>query len=335
MGDVIHALPAAIALRNRFPRSHISWLVDERFAPILRPHPAVDRIICAPRVNLPHWWPRADLMHATRQYALAPLLRHENFDLVIDLQGLFRTGVLTAATGARLRIGFANAREGAAVFYTRRQHLPRSLHAADRCLKLLNLPIPTPPIRYDLYPTGDARAQAAGHLHRLGLYPQSPFLVICPRSANPIKEWPPEHFAQLCRAIWETHHLPSLLLGTRSDEPVCRQIADQAGRGVYPLTGTPLDTSMALIAASGGMIANDSGPLHLAVALQKPVIGIYGPTDPARTGPYGHPEWVIRQNSTCAACRKKRWRVAGHTCLTQLPAEVVLRAVQQYLIRPE
>jgi len=328
MGDVIHALPAACALRERFGRASITWLVDQRFSAIVRGHPAVDEVIAAPGSRALAGWPRADLLRATVQYALAPALRRKNFDLVIDLQGLFRTGVLAAATGARRRIGFANAREGAAVFYTQRHHIPRSLHAVDRCLQLI-APLGAGGLtRYGLSPSAPAQARAREELARVGLEEGTPYLVISPRSANPIKEWPAERFAQLAQILWQKHRLPSILIGTRADEAVGRRIAREAGAGAFVLTGTPLDVSLALIAGSAGMVANDSGPLHLAVALGRPVVGIYGPTDPARTGPYGQMQAVVRENASCIACGGKRWRVAGHTCLTGLATERVLTAVE-------
>lgn len=331
MGDVVHALPAVCALRDRLPGAHLSWLVDPRFAAIVRDHPAIDRVIAAPMAKLAERWPRADLIRATMQYAIAPALRRECFDRVIDLQGLFRTGVLTAATGARHRIGFANAREGAPAFYTQRRRIPRELHAVDRCLQLVGIQGTPGPARYDLFPAAFAREMAGKLLGGLGIDGRSPYLVICPRSANPIKEWPAGRFAQLARDIWNKDRLPVVLMGTRADESLARQIAAQAGEGSHVLTGTPLDVSMALIAAGRLMIANDSGPLHLAAALGRPVVGIYGPTDPVRTGPYGHPEWVVRDNSNCEICRRSRWRVPGHTCLTELSVERVLEAVQQRL----
>ncbi len=334
MGDVIHALPAACALRERFPRAFITWLVDQRFSAIVRGHPAVDEVVAAPSPKALAAWPRADLLRATVQYALAPALRRRNFDLVIDLQGLFRTGVLAAATGARRRVGFANAREGAAVFYTRRHHIPRSLHAVDRCLQLI-APLGADGLaRYELSPSLPAQTRARKELAQAGLEDGTPYLVISPRSANPIKEWPAERFAQLAQTLWQKHRLPSVLIGTRADEAAARWIARQAGEGVLVRIGTPLEVSMALIAGSRGMVANDSGPLHLAVALGRPVVGIYGPTDPARTGPYGQGEGVVRENTSCAACRGRRWRVAGHTCLTELAMERVLRAVEERLMEP-
>ncbi|MCC6424849.1 MAG: lipopolysaccharide heptosyltransferase I [Phycisphaerales bacterium] len=331
MGDVVHALPALCALRQKFPLAQLSWLVDPRFAAILDQHPAIDHVIVPPSSPFIARWPRSDLLRATVQYAIAHHLRRENYDLVIDLQGLFRTGVLTAATGARRRIGFANAREGAPIFYTHRHHIPRELHAVDRCLQLVGTLGAAGPIRYDLSPTPSSRDQACQLLKKLAIDARTPYLVISPRSANPIKEWPAERFAELAREINRTAHLPVVLIGTRADEPLARQIADQAGEGTHVLTGTPLAVSMALIAGSRLMVANDSGPLHLAVALGRPVVGIYGPTDPIRTGPYGHADWVVRDNSSCEVCRRPRWRVPGHTCLTQLSVDRVLSAVKQRL----
>lgn len=340
MGDVVHALPAAAALRRRFPRAHLAWLVDQRFAAIVRGCRAVDEVIAAPALPLPAGWPRPDLTRATLQYSLAPQLRREHFDLVVDLQGLFRTGVLAAATGARRRVGFANAREGAPIFYTHRHRIGRELHAVDRCLQLVAtlsgdtpdiLSSPPPPVRFDLHPGTAARAMAADQLKNIGLNESQPYVVFCPRSANPYKEWPPDRFAQLAQQLWQHRRLPVLLIGAKADRTIARSIADRAGAGSFVLTGTALEVSMALIAASAGMVANDSGPLHLAVALGVPVVGIYGPTNPARTGPYGRPQSVVRDNSNCPVCHRPRWRIPGHTCLTDLSVDRVLEAVNAAL----
>src|SRR5262245_36893146 len=132
LGDVLHAVPTLWSLRQRYPRAHIAWLIDHRYESLLKHHPALNSTIPAWAPLLPTRMPLQHLVRAAFQYAAALNLRESNFDMVVDLQGLFRSALLAATTGARTRVGLADAREFATVFYTHLVDVPKNAHAVER-----------------------------------------------------------------------------------------------------------------------------------------------------------------------------------------------------------
>jgi lipopolysaccharide heptosyltransferase I len=338
LGDVVHGVPTLVAVRRLFPQAHIAWLVDERFRAVIDHHPALDQVIPAqaPRSIAGRRWEK--LLRASYHYRVIPELRRGRFDLVLDLQGLFRTGVLAAATGARRRIGLAEAREGAPLFYTDSISAPWQQHALRRCLRLVELLGPaceTPEPRIHVGPVWKAEAR-----HRLGLAGlthNTPYVVIAPQSSRPEKNWPPERFAELIGHLWSRLGLRSLLIGTGKEATVCNHIASKSGSPAVTITGVPLGVTMALIAGAEMLIANDSGPLHLAAALGRPLVGIYGPTDPGRVGPWDNARWVVQENRDCPACQAHSdgWlaslRSHRHSCLANLSVQSVLSRVEAAL----
>jgi heptosyltransferase I len=338
LGDVVHGVPTLAAVRCLFPQAQVSWLVDERFQAVITHHPALDEVIPA---RAPRWIagrPFEKLLRASYHYGVIPALRSGRFDLVLDLQGLLRTGLLAAATGARRRIGLAEAREGAPLFYTDTISASWQQHALLRCLRLVELLGPAcerPEPR--VYVRSAWEEEARQRLSLAGLTDRVPYVAIAPQSSRPEKNWAPERFAELIECLWSKHGLRSLLIGTKNEETVCRHIADASCSPAVTITGVPLGVTMALIAQAEMLIANDSGPLHLAAALGRPLVGIYGPTDPGRVGPWGNARWVVQENHDCPACQAPRssWlaslRPRRHTCLANLPVQSVLSRVESAL----
>lgn len=341
LGDVVHALPSASALRTRFPEARITWLVDQRFAAIVRGHPAVDECLA---VAAPRWTGRApfeSVVRASFQYGVIPRLRRQRFDLAVDVQGLFRSAALAAGSGARFRLGPRDAREGAPLFYTHRGGEPASPHAVDRNLAVLSpLGVAARRPRFDLEPTEEASKAADKLLERAGLPPDAPFVAVGPKTSRPEKDWPAERYAEAIGRIERDHGLLCVLLGGSADATVCRAIADRSGSRAAALTGQPLDVSMAILAKCALFLGNDSGPLHLAAALGRPIVAVYGPTDPERTGPYGQFDRVVRRTEGCPVCRRlaARWPDAiarlgtkGHRCLVSLPTADVVERIDRVL----
>jgi ADP-heptose:LPS heptosyltransferase len=322
-------------VRRLFPRAHIAWLVDERFRAVVEHHPALDKVIPAQAPGRIGGQPLEKFLRAWHHYGVIPTLRRGRFDLVLDLQGLFRTGLLAAATGARHRLGLAEAREGAPLFYTQSIGAPWDHHALLRCLRLVELlGPPCPAIKPRIYLHRDWINQAEDRRRQSGLTPGERHVVIAPQSSRPEKNWAPERFAELIAALWCRLGIRTLLIGTKSDEATCRVIATASRTPARVLTGTPLGVSMALIAGAEMLIANDSGPLHLAAGLGTPLVGIYGPTDVGRVGPWGHAHAVVQENGACPACQISssgwlgRLHRRPHTCLANLSVRSVLSRVE-------
>lgn len=344
LGDILHALPAAVALRDRFPKSWICWLVDERFGSILDGHPAVDQVILARASRrLSGLWGES-YWRAAAQYAIGPRLARERFDLVIDMQGLFRTGVFTAATGAPVRAGLASAREGAPLFYT---HCVRGdqPHAVERCFALARAlgakgPIP----KFGLSPSPAGKLAAERLLASLAIRRPSGYAVFAVRTSRPNKDWNVAGFAEVARELLHRHALSSLIIGGTADRADADRVSELSNGAARSVAGLPMETSIGLLAGARLFLGNDSGPLHLAVALDRPVVAIFGPTDPARTGPWGQWDHVVRQNDDCRGCQLVRrapfsWigpaAPLPHTCLQSVSPRLVLEKVEQALNRAD
>jgi heptosyltransferase I len=331
-GDVIHALPVLNGLRQRFPKARISWLVANSCAGLLEGHPALDEIIRFDRRRYGHVGRSFQVSIEFMEFVNA--LRARAFDLVVDLQGLFRSGFLALASGARTRIGFALAREFAWMFYSDRVAVPDpQMHAVDRnYLFARHLGFADVPISFELSVQPEGRAHAQRLLAEGGIAPGAPYLLIAPGTRWETKLWPAEHFAELARALEGETGLPLVLIGMESESEIARQVEELAGGRILNLAGrTGLPEVMALVAGASMSVMHDSGPMHLATAFDKPMVAIYGPTSPQLTGPYRRPEAVVRCETSCSPCRLKRVASCeyNHRCLRELSPQVVLQRVLQ------
>jgi heptosyltransferase-1 len=263
MGDVIHTLPAAASLKQSFPNSHVAWLIRPRWTPLLEGNPYVDEVI-----------PLARSLAASFRAARA--LRARHFDLAVDFQGLIQSAVLGAAIHPAKLAGFdrTQVRERPAALFYSTEVQTHAQHVVERNLEL-------------------AAAVGAAHLlctFRLpagiseGSLPAGKFVLTSPLAGWGAKQWPIEHWSQLVSLL----DLPLVVNGPPGAAAALQQI-----RGAHVhLSGLPglIDATRRAHAVLGV----DSGPLHLAAALSKTGVAIYGPTDPARNGPYGGTIRVLR-----------------------------------------
>lgn len=325
-GDVIHALPVLNGLRQRYPHAEISWLVATSCAGLLEHHPSLDEVIPFDRRR--YGLIGRNFRITVEFLAFVQALRDRRFDLVVDLQGLFRSGFMAIAAGAAVRVGFDNAREFAWMFYTHRVTLPsRDMHAVDRnYLVGRTLGFAHVPVRFDLPVRDDARIRVREKLAAEGIAPGDPYALMGPGTRWETKRWPAERFASLARMLRNERGLPVVLIGMADEAEVARDVAERAGVPVANLAGqTGLADVIALVDGAAVVIMHDSGPMHLATALGKPMVAIYGPTSPVLTGPYHRPETIARQDVPCSPCRIKR--VADcpydHRCMRDLSVEAV------------
>jgi lipopolysaccharide heptosyltransferase II len=277
-------------------------------------------------------------------------LSRRKFDLVIDLQGLFRSGWFTAMTGAPVRVGFANARELAHFFYT--HHVPvhsMEQHAIDRYLAITDaLGCGREPVEFDL-PIDDAQRARVDEM--LGAV--EGFALILPGTNWLTKRWPAERFAALVAPLREQFGLATVIAGgpdvTEIAEVILRSQSDLQVRphsnavahpgvnvrlgsdgGVLNLVGqTSLRELVALIDRAAVVIANDSGPMHIAAAMDKPLVTIFGPTNPTRTGPYRREPSVVRVDIPCSPCYSRK---CSHTsCMNWIQVDAVLAQIRHEL----
>ncbi len=293
LGDVATTLPLLCDLRRAYPAAKIDWLIAPAFAALVRGHDALNDILLFERKEMAAWWRSSEAFAKFR--TLNHSLADANYDCVIDAQGLLRSGFFAWKTGATTRIGFADAREGGSFFYTHKVPIKRSEALAvvrmRALLDPLNIPHDHPPeYRVPLDP--DTAQKAAT------LIPENAIGFI-PGSRGQGKRWNPEGFAAVIKQL-TTHH-SAVLFGSPDEQQLCQQIVQQSGTTGHPrinLAGrTNIAEMTAALARCRLIIGNDTGPLHVAVALNKPILGLYGKTDPRSVGPCGQLENVIHFNN--------------------------------------
>ncbi len=326
LGDVVHALPVLHGLRKRFPEAHIAWMVATPFIPLVANHPDVDEIVEFNRKKLARWFIQPASLLAFRNFSRA--LKSARYDLVIDLQGLFRSGYFTWVTGAKWRVGFADAREMAPMFYNKR--LPKRSadeHAVEhnyRVAEALGFTRVKPTI--DLAITDDERLRAKSILEGVGVAEGAEYAAVLPSARWETKQWLPERFSELIDRIANERGLRSVIMGAPDERELCAKIANRCTSSPVDISGTTnLRELAAIIEKAAVVVCHDSGPMHLAAALDRPMVSILGPTNPLRTGPWGHQDSVVRRDLDCSPCYLKRLSQCryDHSCMKELPVEPV------------
>jgi lipopolysaccharide heptosyltransferase II len=316
LGDVVQALPVLRMLKAHWPEGVFHWWIAEELRPLLEDDPDLEQlwVFRRHRWRSPLRWHEA-LAHVGR-------LRAAKFDLVLDLQALARSAVVAWLANAELTVGLDDPREGAGTFYDLRVARPsRFTHAVDwylETVKALGAPVRWD---FDWLPARPAVARAVRARLR---FDASRFIALCPAARWVNKRWPIEHFCQTARQIADARpDLGFVVLGGLSDRPLGGAIRNAVGDRCRDLTGgTSLPEMVECLRESELLITNDTGPMHAAAALGKPVVALFGPTDPRRTGPYGQQDRVLTVELPCRPCLKP-------VCHYERPVEC-LRA-----IRPE
>ena len=324
LGDVVHALPVLASLRDHWPSTRFSWVINRGLVGLVDGHPALDEVIPFDR-DVVGASPR-DIANLGR-FLLG--LRRRGFDLAIDLQGLLRSGLMTAATGARVRVGRADAREGAGRFYSHRID-STATHAVDRLLDVaaaFGADVACP--RFVLPIIEADRQWARRTLEGL----PRPLLVLNPGARWITKRWPPAHFAEIGRRAATLFGAGIAVVGAPEDRPSSSAIVrslDAHGIAALDLAGRTTLTALAAVASEADLVlSNDTGPLHLAVAAGAPVLAVFTCTDPRKTGPFGPDSRVVRSAVWCASsCVRRCDRL---DCMVELTPDRVWPTVASML----
>lgn len=326
LGDIIHSLPTLAAIRKRFPKAFIGWLVKQEWAGILEGHPCLDELLSFP-FKLSSVWP------------MIREIRKRRFDLILDLQGLLRTGLLGYLSGAAVRIGFEGGRELSPLFYTHRIKADEnSLHAVDRYLFIAReLGAETDTKRFEIALTEKDRSNVQKLLNSAEAMAGSPHLNPLPHviaihasARQEVKRWPLERFAEVADRIHQAGWGVPVFIGAASDVEDIKNIQKRMKTSSVCLAGrTSLKELAVLLKMSHLMITNDSGPMHLAAAMGTSVVALFGPTDPRKIGPYGKGHVVLQHTGQCPACRTSTKGV--HSCLEAISVEEVIETVNNSL----
>jgi len=301
IGDVLHGVPVAVALKRAFPDARIGWAVEGRAADVLAGHPAIDHLF-----RLPRGWLKAP----SAVLALRRQLRSFAPDVTIDLQGLLKSGVASWLSAAPMRIGFAKpaSREHAWLAYTNRVR-PVATHVVDRnCDLLVPLGIRESQPTFDMPHWPVSRERAHQWLGGLGLH-EAPVLIN-PGAGWASKLWPPDRFAAVARGLHRRGLRSLVVWGGAAERAAAEQIVAQSNGAAVLAPDTSLQDLGEVCRASRLLISSDTGPLHLAAAVGTPCVGLFGPVPASRNGPYGRqhvcvepppearPSWDNRKTDT-------------------------------------
>jgi lipopolysaccharide heptosyltransferase I len=302
LGDIVHALPVLTALRKRFPTARITWVINTTYEPLIRQHPDLSDTLPFDRGLFKHGIWRA----CRYAVAFAAELRSRQFDLVIDLQGLLRTGLMCLATGSPYRIGFANAREGSRYCYTHKIAVPDAdrIHAVDRYWRVVEaLGGGDQPRRFHVPLDADELAAVRAELAGL----PRPWVAVAVGAKWITKRWPTVHFAELLRRLQSHYGGSCLFVGTAEDTAATQAVTQGLLGPTRDFTGkTSLPRLAALLALCDVMVGNDTGPLHLAAALGRPCIAPYTCTRVALHGPYTSMAGGVETRVPCGGSYLKR-----------------------------
>ncbi|MBI4710068.1 MAG: glycosyltransferase family 9 protein [Nitrospirae bacterium] len=293
LGDILHALPFLRVIKDAFPQAQIVWIISKNNEAILAGNPLIDELIVFDKDSWRQNISLKNLSNAIHEInALRKTLRSKHFDMVVDLQGLLRSGLMTFFARAPLKIGFENAREGSRFFYND--------EAKENVKKLL------------------------------GGIKEKKYVVIVPSARWQTKRWPAENFGLLISKL----SVPCIITGSSADIKIAEKITAASGsKGINLCGKTGLKELSALIYGAKALVSNDSGPMHIGAALGIPVISLFGPTAPEKTGPYGWKEnrnlKVLRAAVPCSPCFKKKCKEP--LCMSKISVETVLEALKEFL----
>jgi heptosyltransferase I len=338
MGDVIHTMPAVHALRAAFPQAHIGWLIEERWAELLYApgsprrgarsalRPLVDEVHA---VNLKAWG-KSPFSIATVQRAATVWndVRDSRYDAAIDLQGALRSAVLARLSGARVVYGAAEPRESPASLWYTRKVVARGRHVVEQNLSVAAAllgaeKISAPDISCDF--PHDSRAEARIG-QRLAEYGLDDFAILNPGAGWGAKRWPAERYGEVARKLADRGVQSILNYGPGEEELVC--VAESASGGAARAMNCSVTELIELTRRARVFIGGDTGPLHLAAALQIPVVAIFGPTDPARNGPYGARSIVLRSTESVTSHAR---RAAADEGMLTIGSDAVVAAANELL----
>ena len=323
LGDIVHALPVAAALRARFGDARIDWVVDERHRELLDLVPVVDRRVVLRTRS-------ASLRR--RVMDLRRTLARESYDITIDLQGLLKSAVVARLSRARRILGFRppHLRERAArLFYTETHDPGDTAHVIEKNLTLAaSLGADVSRIRFPLAVPASAALDAVRA--RRSAVGETLFVVLNPGAAWPNKRWPPDRYGAVAHWLRRERGLSSVVTWGPGDEAMAAAVVDGSAGAAELAPATSISDLVAIVRDATLMVSGDTGPVHLAAAVGTPIVGIYGPTDAARNGPWSVGDVTVSRFTECSCHHQRRCRVA-RWCLEDISVDDVTAAIARRL----
>ena len=323
LGDVIHGIPVAAALRSRFPRAHIDWIVDARYVELLDLVESLDRRIAIDPRDVTRAGQRARFIGSIRE------LRRARYDAAIDLQGLVKSAILARAAGARRTIGFAkrHLREPLARFlYSDPIDTGAAAHVIDKSLALLE-PLGVTD-RRPRFPITIPRTDVVASV--IDRFAPNGYALVNPGAAWPNKRWPPDRFGAVAAAIHRDFGIRSLVLWGPGEQPLASAVAAASMGAAEVAPPTTISDLVGSARHARVMVSGDTGPLHIAGAVGTPIVALFGPTFPERNGPWSRHDITISRDAGCA-CHYQRQCRREVPCINDIGIGDVMDAVQQRL----
>ena len=338
IGDVIHTLPALNAIRNHYPNANITWLVEEDAASLVIGHKALDRVIVSKRKRWLKALKSLSLLSTIKDvYGFIKVLRDTRYDMILDFQALLKSGILIALARGQRKIGFNKGLEHMEHSYMflneRIPAIDMEIHALTRGMVLLNaIGIPTKEIEYKLPVSNDDCEKVDELMKRHDINGVKFLIAINPVAKWESKLWPKERFARLADMIIDEYDARIIFTGGSEDRHIIQDIMSaMKGRALNLAGHTTLKMLAALYEKTVLVISTDTGPMHLAAAMETPVVAIFGPTAPWRTGPYGSGHRVVRADPECSPCFKRQCETID--CMHQISEDQVMAEVRSVMER--
>lgn len=318
IGDVIHALPMAPAIKQTYPEAKVTWVVEKTAYDLLTNNPYIDEIIVFEKKKF-----KTLIGFFKYTPAFSRMLKTKKFDLALDLQGLAKSAAIAYLSGAKAKLGYCNMRE-----YSHLVSKPvcgphSQEHVVQRYLDVARaIGCKADEVIFPVVITKQESQRAVNIAKFCGLDISCPYIILAPGANWPNKRWPTEHFAALADMIFAKNKIP-VLIGAKADEYFAEEIISAARIPPVNLVGkTTLKELAYIIKQAQAFVGGDTGPMHLAVAVGTPVVALFGPTDAKRNGPYGDKNIVLNIDADCAGC----WQRAcpkSLDCLKAISAEAV------------
>lgn len=332
IGDVIHTLPALNALRRHFPRARITWLVEEAASGLVVGHRALDRVLVSGRKR---WLKKIGATHLKEMGRFVRNLRDTRYDVILDFQALLKSSLPIALARGDRKIGFDRGMEHMEHSYLmlseRVPPVSMEIHAIERNLKMIEpLGIRTDRVVYDLPVSGADRETARSLLESAGMDRRRRLVAINPMAKWPTKLWITGRFSRLADRIRQRTGAEILFTGGPEDRGAVARIIAGMDSPAANLAGmTSLKTLAALYESIDLLVSTDTGPMHLGAALGIPVVALFGPTAPWRTGPYGRECRTVRSGTECSPCFQRKCETM--LCMERISVERVLEAAEAAL----
>jgi len=327
IGDVIHCTPVARSLKKSWPDCKITWLIGQVSAELLKYNPDVDEIIVWSREKFEKYLRSFEFKKALSMWtSLRKQLATRNFDVVLDIHGLFLTGMIAKLAKTDRCIGMSQAKELNSLFMTQTA-TPYGLHITDKYLGVL-LPLGIRSVDHQMFLalSEQERGFAEDFLAREGIVLHEKFVVVIPGTTWLSKTWPTDLFAQTIQLLYKDFKI--VMCGGKAEVELAKKIQRQAGVPIINAVGkTGLLEMAALIERAAVVIAGDTGPLHIAAALMVPTVSIFGPTNPVTYAPLGARNAIVVNHLPCSFCHKVICPKGNAICMSSVTPKAVAEQV--------